>query len=239
MKKILSVILAVIMVCCLSVTAFAENLTGGDGWQVTYTTDGKMTDTYSSDEYVDQISALQPGDDITLTVTISHENADDADWYLWNDVIKTLEEEDADAAGSAYSYELTYIPPQGEEETLYSSETVGGDDSDGLHGATENALSDEDYLYLDGLSKGETAAVRLKVTMDGETEGNAYFDTLARVKLRFAVQPQTPDRKVVKTGDDAELFPFYVAMVVSGVLFAALAADGMRRRRKEKEEGVR
>ena len=246
MKKVLSVVLAVVVLCSLSVTAFAEHLTGGDGWQVTYTADGDMTDTYSSKEYIDQISALQPGDDITVTVKLTHENKDDADWYIWNEVIKSLEE--GDATGSAYEYELTYIGPDGAEETLYSSETVGGDESDGLKEATENALSDEDYLYLDSLAEGEEASVRLKVTMDGETEANAYFDTIGRLKLRFAVEPQPEPEpiqrtrtvgRVVRTGDDANLFPFYVAMALSGVLFTVLAIDSVRRRRKEKEEGVR
>ena len=120
-----------------------------------------------------------------------------------------------------------------------------------LHDATD-ALSDDDFLYLDTLSKGDSATVTLHVALDGETEGNAYFDTLARIKLAFAVEPnpepenkervirrEIPRRRIVRTGDETRLFPFYVAMLVSGLLFAGLAVKSVRERKKEDEVSAR
>ena len=158
------------------------------------------------------------------------------------DLVKTLEE-NSDASGSAYEYRLTYTNPSGQVSTLYDSEVVGGDEGNGLADAT-NAL--EDYIGLGQLSKGQTAKVELRVALDGETEGNAYFDTLARLKLKFAVEPEPEptrrtERRTVQTGDEtrSRLFPLYVIMAVSGVALAGLATYGVIERRKEKREGVR
>ena len=243
MRKIISaVMVAALAFAVLPVAAMAESIPHPGNWRVTYTSDGKMTDNYSASEYVDAVSGLQPGDDITFAITLSHENDSKADWYIANDVVKTLEEH-SEASGSAYEYRLTYTNPSGQVSTLYDSEVVGGDEGNGLADAT-NAL--EDYIGLGQLSKGQTAKVELRVALDGETEGNAYFDTLARLKLKFAVEPEPEptrrtERRTVQTGDEtrSRLFPLYVIMAVSGVALAGLATYGVIERRKEKREGVR
>ncbi len=243
MKKIISAVMAAALAfAVLPVAAMAESIPHPGNWRVTYTADGKMTDNYSASEYVDAVSGLQPGDDITFAITLSHENDSNADWYIANDVVKTLEE-NSEASGSAYEYRLTYTNPSGQVSTLYDSEVVGGDEGNGLADAT-NAL--EDYIGLGQLSKGQTAKVELRVALDGETEGNAYFDTLARLKLKFAVEPEPEptrrtERRTVQTGDEtrSRLFPLYVIMAVSGVALAGLATYGVIERRKEKREGVR
>lgn len=243
MRKIISAVMAAALAfAVLPVAAMAESIPHPGNWRVTYTSDGKMTDNYSASEYVDAVSGLQPGDDITFAITLSHENDSKADWYIANDVVKTLEE-NSEASGSAYEYRLTYTNPSGQVSTLYDSEVVGGDEGNGLADAT-NAL--EDYIGLGQLSKGQTAKVELRVALDGETEGNAYFDTLARLKLKFAVEPEPEptrrtERRTVQTGDEtrSRLFPLYVIMAVSGVALAGLATYGVIERRKEKREGVR
>lgn len=254
MKRLLSILLAAALVCAAPVLALAESRTGKT-WNVTYTTDGKLKDDYSSREYADQISQLEPGDDITLTVKLDHQNATAADWYLRNDVIKTLEDA-SHATGSAYTYRLTYQGTSA-NHTLFDS-TVGGDTGSGLRDA-----DDGNFIYLDNLSQGKSGTVTLYVALDGETEGNAYFDTLAQIKLAFAVEPSTSTstterttnttsnttgtttelnenrRGLVRTGEENRLFPFYVAMLVSGLLFGALAVVSYRERKKEEEEAVR
>ena len=243
MRKIISAVMAAALAfAVLPVAAMAESIPHPGNWRVTYTSDGKMTDNYSASEYVDAVSGLQPGDDITFAIPLSHENDSKADWYIANDVVKTLEE-NSEASGSAYEYRLTYTNPSGQVSTLYDSEVVGGDEGNGLADAT-NAL--EDYIGLGQLSKGQTAKVELRVALDGETEGNAYFDTLARLKLKFAVEPEPEptrrtERRTVQTGDEtrSRLFPLYVIMAVSGVALAGLATYGVIERRKEKREGVR
>ena len=101
----------------------------------------------------------------------------------------------------------------------------------GLKEATANL---EDYFYIDTLDINQTGTVRLTVSLDGETQGNDYQDTFAKLQMRFAVEvPQTGTNTttnrttVVKTGDDYNINPFYIAMLISGLPFLYLALDAV------------
>jgi hypothetical protein len=171
-----------------------------------------------------------------------------------NEVLKSLE--DNDASGSAYGYKLSYKGPSN-SRTLYESKSVGGKGSaDGLAEAT-NAM--DEYFYLGPLSNGETGKVILNVTLDGETEGNAYFDTLARLALKFAVEPEVEPKKttvnieskeymdspttvtvtrrnLAKTGDESILFPVYLAIAGVGIVCLVLGIRNMRNKNDEEED---
>lgn len=241
--------------------ALAEHYDGKSSWSVSFGNDEVLRDNFSDKEWADDISKLQPGDDITFSVKLKHAHDTDCDWYMSNEVLKTLEERDrnGDAEGGAYAYKLTYYDNDGKATVLYDNGKVGGDASEGLAEAT-NAL--DDYLYLDTLSKGQTGRMEVNVALDGETEGNAYFETIAQLKMRFAVE-LTPEgtaasgspsggstvrrtrtnveniRQIVRTGDETRLFPFFVAMVVSGLLLMVLVADSVRRLLRERKEAER
>lgn len=249
--RVFIVAAVVALILALPATAGAEHLYGSADWQVTFNSNASMVDNYSQEQWADDIGRLQPGDDITFTVTLKHEHPTACDWYMANEVLKSLEE--SFASGSAYSYYLTYTGPAGgDPRVLYDSTHVGGDDSaEGLKDATSGL---EDFFYLDTLKNGDVAQVQLVVGLDGETEGNAYFDTLAQVKMKFAVEydaasssssskkgPATSgsSRSAVQTGDDTNLFPFFIAMAVSGALLLLLALYGVRERRHEREGGRR
>lgn len=227
------------MAAAFPAMAFADHLSGSTGWTVTFNSDAKMVDNYSSQQWADDVGSLQPGDDITFTVNLSHEHATTCDWYMANEVLKSLEE--GSAKGSAYTYLLTYTDPSGKTRTLYDSQAVGGDaKAGGREGLTEATGALEDFFYLDSLKKGQKAQVKVVVGLDGETEGNAYFDTLAQLKMKFAVElpekSKTPDKPktstTVKTGDDTNLLPFYAIMLVSGVLLAILGGRMLRRSKR-------
>ena len=137
---------------------------------------------------------------------------------------------------------MTYTDKNGAEKTLFSSDTVGGETvgsaGEGLHEATD-AL--KDYFYLDTLASGQGSAVTLQVTLDGETQGNGYQKTLADLKMNFAVELREADsnRKpasIVKTGDDTNLIPYFIAAGVCGVLLLALALYGVSSRKKGNKE---
>ena len=227
----------------------SEDQSGGTNYWVTFTADGKMTDDFKANQWDDVIAHMQPGDTVTFTVNLKHEHATTCDWYMSNEVIKSLEE--GAAKGSAYSYLLTFTSPNSNNtRELYNSTTVGGDtkdnDREGLREATSGL---EDFFFLDSLKKNQVAQVKLVVGLDGETEGNAYFDTLAQLKMKFAVELPTKDssstkpspsnsRTTVQTGDDTNLFPFYVIMAVSGALLLALALFLTMRRRKQATSGA-
>lgn len=259
MKKwILCLVLTAVLLCCWTAETFADHLSGKTDWLVTFTTRERLESNFDAvTDYADAVSQLQPGDDITFRITLANEHAETTDWYMSNKVLSTLEEtRNSDATGGAYSYLLTYSGPGGDRE-LYNSETVGGDNSQGLLEAT-NAL--DDFFYLDTLSTGQTGVVTLVVTLDGETQGNSYQLTLADLRMNFAVELKgtetpasptnpttTPDnsesenssssnrpQNIVKTGDRTNLLPYYIVMAVSGVLFLILAIISVRSRRKER-----
>lgn len=266
MKRVFAAILGFVLAFATPTFAFANHIDGDTGWYVAYTNAGRMEDNYTQKAWADNVSKLQPGDDITLTVEVRQENDTPADWYMSNEVLKSLEE--GDAKGSAYGYTLAYEGPSN-SRTLYTSESVGGTGSDkGLADAT-NAM--DDYFYLGTLSKGQTAKVTLNVSLDGETEGNAYFDTIARLSLKFAVEPQVGEQKVenknvtkeetvttgggsnqivnravpatktnlAKTGDQTTLFPLYLAIAGLGIVCLALAVRNVRNKKNDDEGGAR
>ena len=233
MKKILSILLALCVLLSLPLAVHAEHIDGEAGWKVVYTANGRLVSSYKASGYSDPFKELQPGDDVTITVTLANENAESADFYLSNRVINSMEESTG-ASGGAYTYRLVYNGPDG-ENVIYSNETVGGEDSEGLKDATV-ALKDDLY-FIGRQTKGQQGVVTLSVSLDGETQGNSYQNALADLELSFAVEPEGSDEPV--TGDDTSLFPLYVALFISGGLLLALAIVIAVRRRKSKKEETR
>ena len=255
MKKLLSMFLVLALAFLLGGTALAES-TVLDSWSVSFTADEKMVQDFGAGNenrtvnglnraVDDEVRGMQPGDDITITLVLKNENKDTTRWYMTNEVLDSLEDNSANSAtaGGAYTYRLTYSGPGG-DETLFDSDTVGGDEvvanREGLNEATSSL---EDFFYLDTLAQGQTGTITLRVALEGETQGNAYQATLADLSMNFAVEktsePEpsppnpTPTPTIVVTGDDYELVPYYIAMAISGLLFMLLAVDGIRRRKKE------
>ena len=240
----IAVLAAVVALFAFPMAANADTLPG-KSWQVTFNDQDKMVETYPNGDLVDgsrviadSLAGMEPGDSITLTINLKQDNADSADWYMSNEVLDSQF-----ASGSAYGYYLTFTSPNKDRtRVLYDSSRVGGDNTDGLYDATNNL---EDFFYLDTLSKGQEAKVELTVSLDGETEGNAYFNKDAELKMRFAVEkvttsntpPTKSNRNVVVTGDTTNLMPFYIAMGVSGVLLLVLAIASLRSRKRDQEQG--
>ena len=250
MWKIISLTAVFAFLFVSSVTVFAEDRKGASGWQVTF--DGKkMESNFTSADMSDEAGAMQPGDSVELTVTIKNTFDGEADWYMKNEVLESLEDA-GDAAGGAYDYLLTYTDIKGQTTTLYSSEKFGGDGKIGgvgLHGAT-NSL--QNYFYLDRMGNGESGVVKLKVALDGETLVNDYQNTLARLQMDFATElvsgqtaggdesttPGDPsglrtDRNAVKTGDETKIMRYVVLMFGSGLI---LLAGGIFLLRRQQEE---
>lgn len=248
-KKILCLCMAMVMVLGVPMTANAEHYVGSKDWRVAFNGDKMESNFKSTDAANEVLTNLQPGDSIDLQVNIENKSADATDWYMTNEVVKTLEDSNNSAQGGAYTYILTYTAPDGTETVIYSSESVGGenilkDSAEGLHQATGTL---EDHFYLDRLENGEKAFVHLFVGLDGETQGNAYQDTLAKLQMNFAVEKVTPatttvikgDAKevvvereiyVVKTGDESQVILFSVLALLSAGVLLILAVKQMKER---------
>ena len=241
-KRWIALSLAGVLALVSSVTTLAEDRKGASGWQVSF--DGsKITNNFSKSDMDDEIYAMEPGDSVELTISLKNSFNGQADWYMRNQVLETLEKS-AEIAGGAYDYLLTYKDASGATTTLYSSEKFGGEgryNGVGLKGATTTL---DEYFYLDRLGKEDTGVVKLKVALDGETLGNSYQRTLAVLQMDFATElvksgtsTQTPgrNREIIKTGDQSQIMLYILLALGSGLLLLMLAFLRMRR---EKEEPV-
>lgn len=252
---------ALLIVCTLLVMAFAVpasaesmNVKGKSSFN------GKdIISDFDNKEIADAVTNLQPGDDITFTVTYTNDYEVPTDWYMETEILKTLE-----AVGSAenggYTFILTHTDSKGNSQTLFSNENVGGDkgtikvigpdgkeyEKKGLEPAT-NAL--EDWFFLQTLAKDESGTVTLQVVFDGETEVNDYMDTDGKLAIRFAteLEKQSVNKSISKhinktvktsapqTGDPTDLFLPLIVMA-AGIILLLVAAK--KRRDSREENGI-
>ena len=246
-RRLISLLLACFCLGGIAMDVRAEDYHGEDGWTVSFTAESAMESNFRTADMDDAVSGLQPGDTITFELDLKNENSTATDWYMTNKVLYSLEDRSANrgTAGGAYTYVLSYKDHNGEETLLFSSDTVGGENisagGEGLHEAT-GAL--EDYFYLDTLTTGQVGSISLVVSLDGETQGNDYQDTLADLQMNFAVElnvtpteeEQSRRTNIVKTSDESDLGGLFAAMAVSGVLLLGMAVYSLRQGRKEKKE---
>lgn len=240
-RKWIGIMAALALVAAAPVQVQAEEFYGGDDWNVTF--DGeKLNSTFKNADIDDAIYQLQPGDTVNIRLELKNTYDGDTQWYMTNQVLQSLEDSQSVASGGAYSYILTFTAPDGSNRILYSSENVGGDtvgeSGEGLHQAT-NAM--KDYFYLDELAKGEKAEIALTVKLEGETQGNTYQDTLAKLQMNFAVEllssGSTPlsNHVVIKTGDNNQVLLFSALALAAGLVLVVLFVVRVKRTRKEDE----
>lgn len=254
-KKILCLVIAAVMTAGTAVNAFAEHIQGNKGWVVEFDGDS-MNSNFDASEMNSEVYSLLPGDSIELQVGVKNTGSGETDWYMTNEILQSLEESQSVAEGGSYIYNLTYVDHENKTTVLYSSDTVGGEGSsaagEGLHQATDSL---EDYFYLDRLAKGQSGSVHLTVELDGETQGNEYQDTLAKLQMNFAVEKVTTPvryttgenttitrrlRNVVRTsprtGDTTNILTFCGIALVSGLVLLFL---GIRMYKKNRRKGDR
>lgn len=165
----------------------------------------KMDSTFSSTKLAATVAKMQPGDQVDFTVHIANESDQATDWYMSNTVLQSLEDAQKVAANGGYTYRLTYCDMSQKETILYDSQQVGGEKGisawKGLREATDSL---DEFFFLRRLNQGENGDVHLTIGLDGESQGNVYQDTLARLKMDFAVEDANKDTfttRQVKTGD--------------------------------------
>ena len=194
-QRALPYLLSSLVAFSFAIPAQAETYYGDENWKVAFNSEDKMESSFSTADINDVIGGMQPGDNVIITLNLKNENRTTTDWYMRNEVLYSLEDRSTnkETSGGAYTYRLVYTDKDGEVNTLFDSDTVGGESADdtinrmgeGLKSAT-NAL--KDYFYLDTLAKGAGGVVTLEVALDGETQGNHYQDTLADLQMDFAVE---------------------------------------------------
>ena len=255
-KKILSLLCLLCLIISIPAVACADAYTSQVG-TVWFNSDGKtmgndfqknLSDKNVENALKERMKQLQPGDEVTFVINLRNDYSSATNWYMTSKIVDSLEE--GTAKDGAYTYYLRYInnTNSANNRELFRSETVGGDSSTGLLEVNKSLKEDYDrngekYFYLDNLARGQGGQVLLTIALDGETQGNAYQDRLADLKMNFAVQiadqPGTSTRagNAPKTGDENNLFPYYVAMVISGFLFLYFALDSYTDRLYKKGKG--
>ena len=187
MKKKIALFACILFILGSISTVYAdENSTAAGSCSFT----GKeMVSSFDSNKLAVSVSEMQPGDEVTFSVNIKNDSDISTKWYMSNDVLSSLEDAQSVAANGGYSYILTFVGPDGKEDTIYSSTSVGGEKpttaGEGLKEAT-NSL--DNFFYLKTLEPGESGNVKLLVGLDGESQGNVYQDTLAKLMMNFAVE---------------------------------------------------
>ena len=247
--------IAMLSVACLCTgVSLADDYNGRDDWQITFTAQNQMERNYGESAFKDAVSDMQPGDTHEIRIATVNQNPATTSWYIANEVIQSLEHSTEVAKGGAYTYYLSYAGPGGEQKVLYDSENVGGDEvgeeGPGLSPVT-SAL--KDYTFLGKLAPQERGQVTLRVHLDGETENNAYQNTLANIHMNFAVEAdpataQAPGSNstqsnpvfgsVPRTGDFLSMLP-YIVVAVLGIALFILAILGRRWHKEEKREALR
>ena len=198
-KILLPAVTAIVLAFCMAITAMADLVPALNEYHVTFKPNEKMESNFKTSDMYNQFAGMQPGDYTDIAINVKNEHPTTVDWYMTNEVLKTLEDtrEAAALAGGAYTYILKYKSnSSGEEKTIFSSDLVGGENvskaGEGLHEATD-AL--EKWFYLDTLAKDQGGVLTLRVALDGETQGNDYQDTLAELQMQFAVELRKPRKE--------------------------------------------
>lgn len=252
-KKILCLVMTAFMIAGTSASVFADNIQGNEDWKVQF--DGeRMNSSFNTSDVNAAVYKLLPGDSMELQVGIKNASDGKTDWYMTNEILQSLEESQNAAEGGAYTYRLTYVNHKNEETVLYSSDKVGGEGSGAAGEGLEQATSAMgDYFYLDRLDAGETGKVHLTVALDGETQGNGYQDTLAKLQINFAVEKVTAEvkyepgdpvkiteiKKIIrsgpKTGDETRVLAVCAVALVSGLILLFFGIRAVRKNRRDKK----
>ena len=229
MKKTISALFAILLIAsilCTGVLAVSYKVTG------TVTFDGKkLKSDYSNAEFTTVAQGMEPGDDVTYTITLKNDHTATTDWYMYN-IAKGFEA-NGSARGGEYIYKLEYSGPNG--RTIVDLQNITD--------LAASTASLKDYFLLGSLKKGEKATVTLYVKLDGETMTNEpgaatdYSNLQAQIDMRFAVQVRTDDGDVVKTGDDTVITPYLIAAGVSGLLLLLIAILRLGKSRKNRKKG--
>ena len=219
-------------------------------WTVTFSQGGKIESNFKSSDINDKISQMQPGDRTVFNVTLKNDNSAAADWYMKNEVLRSLEDSVKNAAGGAYTYVLSFTDSANKTTTLFNSDTVGGDTvvSADLEGLREATAGLDNWSFLYNLGSGASGSVRLEVALDGVTQGNNYQDSVADLMLEFGVEvnstpvvtapPTTTTTTTtvgtpVKTGDDFQPLLYILLAAIAGVVLLVLAIFGIKSRKRE------
>lgn len=222
----------------------------------TVTFDGSSEMKYNYDNTQNFGTAFEemlPGESRTQEILLKNDYTRGVDFYMQQEVIRSFEDT-VEASGAAYDISLVLV--KGQERT----QIFGGGEDAGRIGGDEEGLANlndavDGWVYLTDLNAGEVASLQLTVTLDGESNTNAYQDASGTFEFQFRATYDDPEtvyekgetqfvtkevkgqntitriRSTIKTGDQAPivLFGASAALAVFVLIFLVV------RHRKGKE----
>lgn len=237
MKKIIKTLLlsALVTVLCGSV-CFAQNskFTGKCEYK-----NGKISSDFDSKAFAASISGLEPGDSLDYTITYTNSTSGLTRWYMKNSVLETLEENKSQAENGGYTYVLKNIGPDGKETVLFDNSEVGGENvTNKLQGLKQATNATGDYFFIQNLKANQSGKTTLHVEFDGETEANDYMETYGKLMIAYAVEPDESKTSTttVKTGDQVQMWKFFVLGGVSLIAIILLIFSWRKDRKKGGEQ---
>ena len=197
---------------------------------------------FDSNVVAAKVRGLEPGDDVKFKVEFKNKYKTTTNWYMRNEVLKTLEESFDRTENGGYTYKLVHIRPDGTRQVLFDNSEVGGEakvaDMEGLHQAT-NAT--EEWFFIQKLKQGQKAYTELYVKFDGESEVNDYMDTYGKLEVAYAVELDKAGKhkkstsSSTRTGDTTNLL-WPMLLMTAALLTAILTLLSRRKDRKEGDE---
>lgn len=235
MKRYLGFLLVAVMVMSFSLPVFAAG-------ENTVTFDGSQMISNLSDASFD---GMVPGDEATVSIQIMNTSNKPADWYVKNDIFSALAN-GRESAGGTFSYELIY-----DGNVIYASDSMV--DNETANGIADQIRALNEFVYLDTLEPNEPKMISLHVAVEGETQRNAYQNSLANLRMSFAATNEEGQRVVrneiryandeaaarttsvvVQTGDGFNLNMMMTLFVACGVAVLALAIVCLIKDRKRR-----
>ena len=238
---LLTLLVAIVLMLAMSVSCFAES----HSFKGSCSFDGdKITGDFDKKKVDAAVEGLEPGDELTYEVTYKNDSDEKTDWYMKNNVLKTLEESKDPAENGGYTYVLKNIAPKEKDnKTLFDNSEVGGEVKVAkLEGLKQATNATKDYFFIQQLEPGESAKTNIKVAFDGETEVNDYMDTSGALMVQYAVETADTGKNknkkryvynTVKTGDPTDLILPIVLMAVGAVVLVLAILGWKRSRRRE------
>jgi len=233
-RGIISILLAACLALFLVPAALAAE-------QPTVTYDGsKISYNYANtNQFGTAFENMVPGETRTLEITLSNTSGEEANFFMDTAVIKAFEDA-VKASGAAYQVTMDVVQ-DGNTTNIYGGSngaTVGGDKS-GLYDLNGNL--NKTFLAAK-IPAGKTAAVRMSVTLDGETNTNNYQALTGTFQFNFSVikdDVYTPDDtpktvtliNIVPTGDQAQLGLYIMGLAVSMAAITVIIVIAKKRKK--------
>ena len=203
MKKILICLSLIMIVFNATVTKLNADEDSFGPYDVTFINETKKFESnYNQQEILEKLQGMQPGDKATIVFHLNNAYNAPTKWYMTNEATRPFEDDARNSVdGGNYTYRLSYVDGFGTEKSIYDSEAVGGDKTEGLRDAT-NALTD--MFALDTINSGESTTLTLYFELDGETQANNYQDVIGQIQVNFAVEMDVDEKPKPKPQEKVE-----------------------------------